>query len=142
MDLLPFNAGATPIRYAARSGHHEMVKLLIHKYKRNIQAEDHENWNALHYSCNAGQYDVTKLLMEHHVNDKIISLVEEYTTLEIAESKRWNDIIQLFNDNDDDESKEYQHSINEKQELFEKTKRRLNDCINDVHTSGSKLSLL
>ena len=144
----PYNPGSTLIHYAARSGHYDMVKLLINKYKANSQIVDHENWNILHYSCIAGHYNITKLLIEIKVNDKIITLIEKCTPLQFAKYKKWNDIIKLFDNKYDEkekeeeekEEKEYKYSLKEKQEIFEKTKRRLNKLMID-NDDDKKLDL-
>eukprot|EP01084_Bolivina_argentea_P174397 302108_1 len=133
LDKSPYNAGAKAINYAARSGHYDMVYVLINKYKADIQAKDHEDWNSLHYACNAGHYPVTKYLIENNVDDTIISIVEQCTPLGFAEYKKWNDIIHLFKTNGVDDNneiiKQYNYGLIEKQKIFKKTKARLDKLI-------------
>jgi len=53
----------TPLHFAARQGHHEVVALLLGK-GADVKAKDCNEWTSLHCAADEGHNEVVALLLE------------------------------------------------------------------------------
>eukprot|EP01084_Bolivina_argentea_P012329 23102_1 len=97
LKLFAYNPSCAGIHYASRSGHFEIVKLLINKYNAKFKhILDHENWNCLHYSCFNGHFNITKYLYEQGMEYKTITKFEKKTPFQFAFHRKFFDIVDII----------------------------------------------
>ncbi len=57
----------TPLHFAAKNGHFEIVQLLIEK-KANMNAKEKNGWTPLHCAAEGGHFTTVQLLIEKRAN--------------------------------------------------------------------------
>jgi len=83
--------GWTPLLFAARGGHLEIVQLLLdHSANVNIQSKEEplEHWTALHIAIGRGHPQVVKVLLECGA-DPHFRTKEGETPFQLAKSAFW-----------------------------------------------------
>ena len=90
------NSGTTPLHYAARNGHLDVVQTLA-KGGADVNARDCKGWTPLHYACFRGFADVAELLITSgadvsaHTEDE-----SRYTPLHFACYSGYSQVIFLL----------------------------------------------
>lgn len=86
------------LMFAANNGNLEAVKILAPV--TNLQAQDNQNWNALFWAVNGGHLEILQYFLDQGLPfDK--ADVRNNTPLDIARNNEFEDIVNLFTDNDD-----------------------------------------
>ena len=115
------NLGMTPLLVSSRSGHINIVEILINKYNANINIKDNQFWNSLHYSCFNGHSNITKLLYSKGCSKNIITMFEKKKPIEFAKYRRFNNIVSIF----DNKLKCKSYGKNGIQKIQNKNKQRM-----------------
>ena len=68
--------GRTPLQYAAREGHVDIVKMLIENDAK-VNATDFNDCTALHHAARGGHVDVVKVLIQ---NGADVNAVQHFTS--------------------------------------------------------------
>eukprot|EP00026_Physarum_polycephalum_P011596 Phypoly_transcript_11831.p1 GENE.Phypoly_transcript_11831~~Phypoly_transcript_11831.p1 ORF type:complete len:249 (+),score=33.50 Phypoly_transcript_11831:333-1079(+) len=93
-----YNPLATPIHYAARSGHLDVVKFLVDR-GADINARDIENWTALHYSCNNGHVEIVEYLISKGIDTTPKDSFYNQTAIEFASYRQFDDVVRAIDPN-------------------------------------------
>ena len=93
---IPTEAGMTPLHYACQNGNKTIASLLI-DLGANINSKDNKGNTCLHYSVLSGNDSLVKKLVMIGANKNIKNL-EEDSPLNIAEKRKYNDIIDILSD--------------------------------------------
>ena len=89
-----YNEGSTPLMYAVRSGHIEVVDYLLSKGVNPHVVED-EKWNALHYACFNGHAEIAEKLLKLKVDTELVTMFEKATPLGFAVHRRFANVVAL-----------------------------------------------
>jgi len=84
-----FNAGTTPLMCASKSGHAVVATALLQRYSADVNAQDAECWNALHYACFSGHADIAQLLIEHGCSNNLVTMFEKQKPVGFARHRRF-----------------------------------------------------
>ena len=90
-----FNIGVTPLMMASRSGHSEIVQMLL-KAGAEVNDTDDEDWNSLHYACFSGHAGIAKILLQSNCDDSLITKYERATPLQFAVHRKFGDTVAVF----------------------------------------------
>eukprot|EP00755_Sulcionema_specki_P002629 Sspe_Gene.118946::Locus_113564_Transcript_1_1_Confidence_1.000_Length_757::g.118946::m.118946 len=90
-----FNPGTTALMACSRSGHLAIARLLIDN-GADVNQQDAEHWNALHYACFSGHADIARLLLQHGCDASVATLFEKATPLQFALHRRFAETTEVF----------------------------------------------
>lgn len=93
---IPTESGMTPLHYACQNGNKKIVDLLI-DLGANINSVDKKGNSCLHYAVYSGNESLVKKLVMYGINKNIKNL-EGDLALNIAEKKKYNDMIDILNE--------------------------------------------
>ena len=93
---IPTESGMTPLHYACQNGNKKIVDLLI-DLGANINSIDRKGNSCLHYAVYSGNESLVKKLVMYGIN-KNIKNIEGDLALNIAEKKKYNDMIDILNE--------------------------------------------
>lgn len=99
-----FNVNGSPMHYACRSGHWNVVKYFLDEDPTVINQVDIEGWTPLHYACYNGHLNIVQLLMEYNadVNAKDSCLFQ--TPIQFAMYREFEEIVHFLDKNHTSES--------------------------------------
>jgi serine/threonine-protein phosphatase 6 regulatory ankyrin repeat subunit B len=86
--------GWTPMDYAVREGHEDVVKLLL-AHKARVDTKAHFGWTPLHFAVSHDHYELVKLLLAHGADVNARDHVAT-TPLHIAALKAGKDVASLL----------------------------------------------
>ena len=88
-------SGMNAILFACKSGHIDIIKLLIDINTIDINEKDNDGLNALHHAAKNGHIDVVRLLIEHGIDFNIKDLNEK-NAIHYASVKGHKDILEFL----------------------------------------------
>jgi ankyrin repeat protein len=136
--------GVTPLHFAAKKGHLEIVRGCI-KLKANINQKTYDGFTPLHYGIYSGNIDVVKELIRNGAN--VSSKTARGTTpLSIARSKKFSAIAKVLIDNNADiDTKTKDRStplyLNKSNSLLDLATQAASQARAGEHISSNKRSL-
>ncbi|CAF1299196.1 unnamed protein product [Adineta ricciae] len=91
-----FNLFGSPIHYACRSGHFNVVKYLLEQDVTLVEDVDVEQWTPLHYACNNGHLNIVKLLTEYNANVRAKDNYLNQTPIQFAMYRNFEDVVHFL----------------------------------------------
>jgi len=125
-----FNLKCTALHYAVRSGHLEIVRLLLEN-GANVNALEHEDWTPLYYAANNGHYRIAKLLLEHGADKSIKDNYKGRTALDVAKYRQFHDMVELLGGSKD-------NYIRKEEAIEKRGKKRV---LKGIHKENTNLFL-
>ncbi|MDX1902873.1 MAG: CHAT domain-containing protein [Thermonemataceae bacterium] len=141
--LSPFSDSTYAIHQACKNGYEDLVKLLL-KNKKVISQIDKYGNTPLMYAAYNGQLRICKLLIEKGADKSIINK-QKKSALDLAESRKLNEVINYLKNNEYQEPDEWQKLNQEavryyNQNKIEKAEEVLKQALNFVDSKYSQQS--
>jgi ankyrin repeat protein len=93
-----FNKGSVPLHYAARSGHEEIVRILLAAGADPCRINS-GRWTPLHFAANCGHAGVARILLDAPGGPTALAMRESYyhrTPADVASLRGFDEMVALF----------------------------------------------
>jgi len=90
-----FNKEVTALHCASRSGHGNIVELLLRR-GADVNALDAECWTPLYYAANAGHSTIAKMLLDNGADKEIRDSFRKRSPLDVAKHRQFHDIVAML----------------------------------------------
>eukprot|EP01119_Soliformovum_irregulare_P007355 TRINITY_DN19762_c0_g1_i1.p1 TRINITY_DN19762_c0_g1~~TRINITY_DN19762_c0_g1_i1.p1 ORF type:complete len:258 (-),score=38.51 TRINITY_DN19762_c0_g1_i1:210-983(-) len=90
-----FNYKCTALHYASRSGHLNVVKVLL-DHGAKINAVEAENWTPLYYAVNCGHKEIVQFLLDSGADQTICDNFKGRSPLDVAKYRQFHDIVAIL----------------------------------------------